>query len=54
MISGIGVSEILLILAIMVIFVKPKDIPELMRRAFKLVGQLRSTIKKFIDELDVK
>jgi Tat protein translocase TatB subunit len=54
MTNGIGFSEILLIVAVMVIFVKPKDIPEVMRKVFKTLGQLRTTVKKFIDEIEEK
>ncbi|MDR1829878.1 MAG: hypothetical protein LBQ76_03820 [Candidatus Fibromonas sp.] len=50
MTSGIGFSEILLVLAIMVIFVEPKKIPGLIRECFKIATQLREAIKKFIDE----
>jgi Sec-independent protein translocase protein TatA len=54
MASGIGFSEILLILAIMVIFIDSKQIPELIRKSFRIAGQLRAAIRKFIDEFDVK
>jgi Sec-independent protein translocase protein TatA len=52
--SGVSVSEIFLILTIIIIFVKPKDIPQLIRKSFKLAAQLRATIKKIIDDIDVK
>lgn len=54
MTSGIGFSEVLLILAVIVIFVEPKRIPGLIRKSFKIMAQLRAAIKKFIDEIDVK
>jgi Tat protein translocase TatB subunit len=54
MTSGIGFTEILLIVAVMVIFVKPKDIPEVMRQVFKALGQLRATVKKFMEEIERK
>ncbi len=54
MTSGIGFFEILLILAVMVIFVEPKKIPGLIRKCVRIVSQVRTAIKKFIDELDVK
>jgi len=54
MTSGIGFSEILLVLAVMVIFVDPKQIPGLIRKSFRIVSQLRTAIKRFIDEFDVK
>jgi Sec-independent protein translocase protein TatA len=52
--TGIGFSEILLILAIIVIFIDSKQIPGLIRNSIKIMGQVRAAIKKFIDELDVK
>ncbi len=52
--SGIGFSEILLILAVMVIFIDSKKIPGLIRKSFRIAGQLRAAVKKFIDEFDVK
>ncbi|MDR0515668.1 MAG: hypothetical protein LBH25_01325 [Fibromonadaceae bacterium] len=54
MTSGIGLSEILLVLVLMVVFVEPKKVPGLIRKSLRIVAQLRSAIKKFIDELDVK
>jgi len=51
MTSGIGFSEILLILAIIVIFVDSKHIPGLIRKSVKTVAQLRGAIKKFVDEI---
>jgi Sec-independent protein translocase protein TatA len=54
MTSGIGFSEILLILAVIIIFVSPKDAPGLIRRIFKIIAQLRAAVKKFLDEMDVK
>ena len=53
MTGGIGLFEILLVLGIIIIFVKPKDIPKLIRKSFKIFGQLRATIKKFMDDIDV-
>jgi len=54
MTSGIGLSEILLVLAIIVIFVSPKDAPALIRKIFRIISQLRAAVKKFLDEMDVK
>jgi len=51
MTSGIGFSEILLILAIIVIFVDSKHIPGLIRKSVKTVAQLRAAVKKVIDEI---
>jgi Sec-independent protein translocase protein TatA len=52
MTSGIGFSEILLILAAIVIFVDSKQIPELVRKSIRIVSRLRTEIKKFIDDLE--
>jgi len=52
MTSGIGFSEILVILTLTVIFVKPKDIPELLRKALKLIARLRAEFKKLMTEID--
>jgi Sec-independent protein translocase protein TatA len=54
MISGIGFSEFFLILAIIIVFVSPKDAPRLIRKIFKIIAQLRAAVKKFLDEIDVK
>jgi len=52
MTSGIGFSEILLILAIIVIFVDSKHIPGLIRKSVKTVAQLRAAVKRFVDEIN--
>jgi len=52
MTSGIGISEILLIVAIMVIFVDSKHIPGLIRKIVKTMAQLRAAVKKFVDEIN--
>ena len=49
--SGIGFSEILLILLVIVIFVDAKQIPELLRKSMKIAGQLRAEIQKFLDDV---
>jgi len=54
MTSGIGFSEILLILAIIVIFVDSKHIPGLIRKSVKTVAQLRAAVKRFVDEINEK
>jgi len=54
MTSGISFSEILLILAIMVIFIDAKQLPDLIRKIFKIVAQVRATIRKILDEMDIK
>jgi len=54
MTSGVGFSEILLVLAIIVIFVDAKQIPGLIRKSVKIIAQLRAAVKKFLDEIDIK
>jgi Sec-independent protein translocase protein TatA len=54
MTSGIGFSEIFLILAIIIVFVSPKDAPRLIQKFFRIIAQLRAAVKKFLDEMDVK
>ena len=50
--SGIGFTEILLILAVMVIFIDPKKLPGLLKKALKIAGQIRKEIQKFMDEVN--
>jgi len=47
--TGIGLSEILLILALMVVFVNPKQIPGLIRKTVKITGQLRAAVREYLD-----
>jgi len=54
MTSGIGLSEILLVLAIIVIFFDAKQIPGLIRKSLKIVSQVRASIKKIMDDIDIK
>jgi len=54
MTSGVGFSEIFLILAIIVIFVDAKQIPELIRKSVRIIAQIRAAVKKFIDDIDIK
>jgi Sec-independent protein translocase protein TatA len=49
--SGIGLSEALLILALVVIFVDSKKIPGLIRKTVKFVGQIRAAVKKLLDDI---
>jgi len=49
--SGIGLSEVLLILALIVVCVDSKQIPGLVRKSLKMVGQLRSAVRKFLDDV---
>jgi Sec-independent protein translocase protein TatA len=48
---GIGLSEILLILALIVVFVDSKKIPGLAGKCLKTVKQLRAAAKKYLDEV---
>jgi len=49
--SGISFGEILVILMLIIIFVKPKDIPELLRKTMKTAGEIRAKSRAFIDEI---
>ncbi|MCL2064699.1 MAG: hypothetical protein FWG98_10085 [Candidatus Cloacimonetes bacterium] len=51
--NGIGFTEILLILVLIVIFVNPKDIPDLLRKILKIVKNIRSELKKIFDEFNL-
>lgn len=53
MTTGIGLSEIILILALMVIFVDSKQIPALIRKAFKIVAQIKAKVKEIMDEVNL-
>ena len=49
--SGVGLSEVLLILALIVVFVDPKQIPGLIRKVARAVFWLRAEAKKFFDDI---
>ena len=56
---GIGFGEILIILLIIIIFIRPEDLPKFLRSAGKLYGQLKrmynevmETKDKIIKEID--
>jgi len=49
--NGIGISEILLVLALVVIFVDSKKVPGLIRRTFNIAGQIRAAVKKLLDDI---
>ncbi|MCL2220493.1 MAG: twin-arginine translocase TatA/TatE family subunit [Chitinispirillia bacterium] len=51
MTSGVGFSEILLILALIVIFINPKQLPGLIRRVSKTAAQLQAAVRKYIDDV---
>jgi Sec-independent protein translocase protein TatA len=45
--SGIGLSEILLILMLIVIFIKPSEILKLIQKSLKIMRMARSGFRKF-------
>ena len=56
----VGFSELLLILAAAVVFLRPKDVPVVIRHVAKIANQLRSLsagvrsqIKEVVDEVNV-
>jgi len=49
--SGIGLSEVLLILALIVVFVDSKQIPGLVRKSLKIAGRLRAAVREFLDDV---
>jgi Sec-independent protein translocase protein TatA len=50
--TGIGLSEILLILALIVIFIDAKQIPNLVKKGFKIMGRLQAEVMKFMSEIN--
>jgi Sec-independent protein translocase protein TatA len=50
--TGIGLSEILLIFALIVIFIDAKQIPDLVRKGFKIMGRLQSEAQKFMNDIN--
>ncbi|MCL2183053.1 MAG: hypothetical protein FWB85_06260 [Chitinispirillia bacterium] len=52
MTSGVGFSEILLILVLIVIFINPKQLPGLIRKTSKTAAQLRSAVRKYMDDVN--
>lgn len=53
MTTGIGLSEIILILALMVIFVDSKQIPVLIRKTLKIIAQIKAKVKEIMDEVNL-
>jgi len=52
---GIGFSEILVILLVVIVFVNPKDLPRLFRRLGRLARQirdLRDGVARYLEEED--
>jgi Sec-independent protein translocase protein TatA len=50
--TGIGLSEILLILALVVIFIDAKQIPNIIKKGFKAWGRLQLEIRKFMNDIN--
>jgi Sec-independent protein translocase protein TatA len=48
---GIGLSEVLLILALIVIFTDSKKLPGLIRKSFRTAGQLRTMVRRYWDDI---
>ncbi|MBF0245264.1 MAG: hypothetical protein HQL31_08325 [Planctomycetes bacterium] len=49
---GLGYFEILILLLLAVIFVKPEDLPELLRKLGKLIGMVRKMVWEAQSQLD--
>jgi sec-independent protein translocase protein TatB len=45
---GIGPSEIILVAIILIIFIRPEDLPKFLRSAGKLYGQIKKTYDEVI------
>jgi sec-independent protein translocase protein TatB len=45
---GIGLSEIILVILIVIIFIKPDDLPKFLRSAGRLYGKLKKTYNEII------
>jgi len=48
--SGIGLSEIILILVLIVICIEPNKIPLYIRQCFKFISNLRREIKRLFED----
>ena len=46
---GIGFSEIVVILLVMIIFIRPEDLPKTLRSLGRLYGKLRLIYKEIMD-----
>ena len=49
--TGVSFGEIAVILLLIIIFVKPKDLPDLLRKTMKTAGEIRAKSKALIDEI---
>ena len=49
---GIGFGEILIVLLIAIIFIRPEDLPKFLARAGRLYGQIKRMYKEVIEAKD--
>lgn len=49
---GLSFSEILMVLFLIIVFVKPEDLPKLMRKAGHIYGQFKQIYYEFIDKFE--
>ena len=49
---GIGFGEILIVLLIAIVFIRPEDLPKFLRSAGRLYGQLKRMYKEVIETKD--
>ncbi|MCL1827514.1 MAG: hypothetical protein FWG20_05665 [Candidatus Cloacimonetes bacterium] len=49
---GISLSEFLLIIAVMIVFISPKDLPKIVRTAVKMVKKLNVKIREIMDRFE--
>ena len=49
---GVGFSEVLLILALIVVLTDSKEVPGMIRKGYKTMRQLRGAIKKFFTNIE--
>ena len=49
--TGIGFSQILVILILIVIFVEPKHIPGFIRKSLKIYRQMRAELKNLFNDV---
>jgi len=49
---GIGFGEILVVLIIAIVFIRPEDLPKFLRSAGRLYGQMKKMYKEVIQAKD--
>jgi len=49
---GIGFGEILIVLFIAIVFIRPQDLPKFLRSAGRLYGQIKRMYKEIIEAKD--